>query len=142
MVKVPNKRVNAMKPLITKTLIRKTAKALLVQVEAGQGFASPGNTKPADLLVVVTDPWTGLPVAGLKKEHFQIINHFSLPGSGCGFSNNIVFFSEIGCGAYQVQVGLVANVPGCKWVRGDYLTQVSIDNGSRAGQGTATLRIL
>ena len=134
--RVPNKKVNAMKPLL-----EKTAKALLVQVEAGQGFASPGNTKPADLLIVVTDPWTGLPVAGLKKEHFQIINHFSLPASVCGFSNNIVFFSDIGTGAYHVQVGL-ANVPGCTWVRGDYLTQVSINNGSRAGQGTTTLRIL
>ncbi len=117
------------------------ATALLVQVEAGQGFARPYNTEPANLLVVVTDPRTGVAVTGLREEHFTVINHFSIPGQACGFSNTIVFFNDVMTGAYHIQVGLTDDVPGCTWVWGDYLLQVIVAAGQRSGQGTATLRI-
>lgn len=115
--------------------------ALLVQVEAGQGFAQPYNKEPANLLVVVTDPRTGAAITSLTEEHFTVINHFSIPGQACGFSNNIVFFNDVMTGAYHIQVGLTADVAGCTWVRGDHLLQVIVSAGARTGQGTATLRI-
>jgi hypothetical protein len=114
--------------------------ALLVQVEAGQGHAAPGNTEQADVLVVVTDS-TGAPVVGPTVEDFSIINHFSLPTQACGFSNNIAFFNDVGTGAYQIRVGLAESIPGCAWVAGDYLAQVIVSAGARAGQGTATLTV-
>ena len=116
-------------------------RALLVQVEAAQGHAAPYNTMPANVLVVVTDPRTGKAVPGLKQEDFAVINHFSIPGQICGFSNNIVFFNNVMTGAYHIQIGLSESVDGCTWIHGDYLMQVIITAGSRAGQGSATLSV-
>jgi hypothetical protein len=110
-------------------------------VQAAQGEAAAGNTHPANTLVVVTDPVTGMAVTGLRPEDFTVINHFSLPHQRCGFSNNITSFTDVGTGAYRVQVGLSAEVERCTWVRGEYLMQVIVTSGSRSGQGTAILRI-
>lgn len=115
-------------------------RAFLVQAEAAQGSAAPGNTEPANFLVVVTDHRTGTPVANLTESNFAIINHFSIPGQLCGFSNQIAFFGNIGTGAYQIQVEL-PNILGCAWVQGDYLAQVIVNAVSRRGQATATLSI-
>ena len=127
----------------TKDTNKKATKhrALNVQVEAAQGHAAPYNTMPAHVLVVVTDPRTGRAVAGLKEDDFAVINHFSIPGQVCGFSNNIVSFNDVMTGAYHVQVGLSDDIAGCTWVYGDYLMQVIITAGSRTGQGTETLQV-
>ena len=120
---------------------RTKRRALMVQAEAAQGHAAPYNTMPANVLVVVTNPRTGQAVAGLEQEDFAVINHFSIPGQVCGFSNNIVFFNDVMTGAYHIQVGLSEGVNGCSWVHGDYLMQVIVTTGSRVGQGTATLSV-
>jgi len=124
-----------------KSIIQRTGTALFVQVEAGQGHAAPGNRNPANFLVVVTDCKTGYPITNLQQENFTIINHFSIPGQQCGFSNNITFFNNVGTGAYHITVGLPAKMPNCNWVRGDYLAQVMVTSGTMRGQGTATLSI-
>jgi hypothetical protein len=111
--------------------------ALFVQVQAGQGFAAPNNTQPADFLVVVTDPVTGEAVTNLVQGDFKIIDHFSIPGQTCGFSNSISSFNNVGTAAYQIQV-----IPkGCVWVKGDYLAQIIVSAGGRNGQAVATLSI-
>jgi hypothetical protein len=111
--------------------------ALLVQAEAGQGFAAPNNNQPANFLVVVTDPVTGEAVTSLTQKRFTIVNHFSIPGQVCGFSNNITAFNNVGTGAYHIQV----KPKGCNWVSGDYLAQVIVSTKGRNGQTTATLSI-
>jgi hypothetical protein len=115
-------------------------RAFFVQAEAAQGFAAPGNTQPANFLVVVTDHRTGAPVTNLSESNFAIINHFSIPGQLCGFSNQIAFFNNIGTGAYQIRVEL-PDILGCAWVQGDYLAQVIVNAVSKRGQATATLSI-
>lgn len=117
------------------------AEPLLVQAEGSQGFAAPGNREPADFLVVVTRQLTGDPVTNLDQSDFAIINHFSLPGAKCGFSNQIISFVNVGTGAYQIQVGLPASIPSCTWVRGNYLAQVRVSSGLDRGQTTVTLSI-
>jgi hypothetical protein len=112
--------------------------ALSVQVETSQGFAAPGNSLPANFLVVVTDA-RGNPVTNLDQTDFFISNQFGLPGQTCGFSNNIVSFDNVLNGAYRIQVDLV--LPGCTWVEGDYLAHVAITNGIRRGQAPATLSV-
>lgn len=113
--------------------------ALLVQAQAAQGRAEPGNSQPANFLVLVTDPETGAAVSDLVEANFQIINHFLITGQTCGFSNNIVGFVNVGTGAYQIRVGLV--VPGCTWVAGDYLAQVLVIRGADAGQAATLLSV-
>jgi hypothetical protein len=114
---------------------------VVVQAEAAQGRAAPGNTQFANFLVVVTEHDTGEPVTTLIQSDFQIINHFAVTGQVCGFSNNIVSFANTGTGAYQIRVGLETSVPGCAWVAGDYLAQVIVTNGTLQGQATATLSV-
>lgn len=111
---------------------------LIVQVEASQGFAAPGNSLPANLLVVVTDR-SGAPVTNLDQTDFSISNQFGLPGQTCGFSNNIVSFDNVMNGAYRIQVDLV--LPGCTWVAGDYLAHVAVTHGMRRGQAPTTLSV-
>ena len=111
--------------------------ALLVQCVAGQGFAAAGNTQPADFLIVVTDPATGAAVTTLVKKNFQIVNHFSLPGAACGFTNNITAFNNVLNGAYHIQV----KPKGCKWVKGDYLVQIMVNAPGVTGQTVAMLSI-
>ena len=115
-----------------------SSNALTVQVEASQGFAAPGNSLPANFLVVVTDGG-GLPVTNLVQSDFFISNQFKLPGQTCGFSNNIVSFDNVLNGAYRIQVDLV--LPGCTWVEGDYLAHVAVTDGIRRGQAPATLSV-
>lgn len=117
------------------------AGALLVQADGAQGLAAPRNTKSANILVIVTQASTGIPVTNLVQSNFSILNHFSVPGQVCGFSNRITSFVNIGTGAYQIQVGLPATISGCGWVREDYLFQVRVISGVDTGQATATLSI-
>lgn len=112
--------------------------ALIVQVEASQGFASPGNSLPANFLVVVTDA-SGAPVTSLVQSDFIITNQFGLPGQTCGFSNNIVSFTNVLNGAYRIQVDLVLKT--CNWVEGDYLAHVTVTDGARRGQAPALLSV-
>ncbi|ERR1044071_8482607 len=111
--------------------------ALFVQAQAGQGFAAPHNNQPANFLVVVTDPITGEAVTNLTQKNFTIIDHFSIPGQVCGFSNNISLFNNVGTGAYQIQV----KPKGCDWVGGDYLAQIIVAAKGRNGQATAKLSV-
>jgi hypothetical protein len=113
------------------------ATALLVQAQAAGGSAATGNSAPADILVLVTDPVTGAATIGLPQSSFVVINHFSHPGQTCGFSNNIVAFNDVGTGAYHVQVAPV----GCTWAPGDFLIQVIVASGARKGQAAAKLTI-
>jgi hypothetical protein len=115
--------------------------AYLVQVEAGQGAAAPGNTQSADFLAVVTESHTGAAVTNLSQSNFTIINHYSIPVQKCGFSNNITTFNNVGTGAYRIQVGLQTGIPGCEWVKGKYLSQVLVKSEKKRGQGTATLSL-
>jgi hypothetical protein len=114
------------------------ATALLVQVQAAGGSAAPGNTSPADILVIVTDPVTGGATTNLVQSDFAVINHFSHPGQACGFSNNVVAFNNVGTGAYHLQVAPV----GCAWASGDFLLQVIITSGVRKGQAAAKFTLL
>jgi hypothetical protein len=112
--------------------------ALQVQVATSQGFAAPGNSLPANFLVVVTDS-RGVPVTNLVQADFFISNQFTLPGQSCGFSNNIVSFTNVLNGAYRIQVDLV--LPGCTWVEGDYLAYVTVTQGVKRGQAPCTLSV-
>jgi hypothetical protein len=112
--------------------------ALLVQVQASQGFAAPGNALAANFLVVVSDR-SGAPVTNLTQTDFTITNQFGLPGQTCGFSNNIVSFVNVLNGAYRIQIDLP--LPGCTWVEGDYLAYVRVVDGPRQGQAPATLAL-
>lgn len=114
------------------------ASALFVQAEAAQGFAAPGNSAPANFLVVVTDE-TGAPVTNLALANFTVINHFLIPGQVCGFSNKIVTFNNVGTGAYQLQVDLAQRA--CTWVKGDYLAQVMVVDGGRNGQAPVKMSV-
>jgi hypothetical protein len=131
--------IAAVMQLQQKTSANPKETALLVQAQAAQGRAEPGNSQPANFLVLVTDPETGAAVTDLVEANFQIINHFLITGQTCGFSNNIVGFVNVGTGAYQIRVGLV--VPGCTWVAGDYLAQVMVTRGADAGQAAALLSV-
>ncbi len=111
---------------------------LLVQVEASQGHAAPGNSLAANFLVVVTDD-NGDPVTDLEQSDFMVVNHFILPGQTCGFSNHIVSFNNTHNGAYQIQVSPA--VSGCTWVEGDYLAQVVINSRGSHGQAPAKLSL-
>jgi hypothetical protein len=113
------------------------ASALLVQAQAGQGFAAPHNNQPANFLIVVTDPITGVAVIDLVQKNFIMVNHFSIPGQTCGFSNQISSFNNVLNGAYQIQV----KPKGCNWVAGDYLAQIIVSAKDRNGQATAKLSI-
>jgi hypothetical protein len=114
-----------------------TSSALFVQAEAGQGFAAAHNNQPANFLVVVTNPTTGEAVIDLVQKNFIIVNHFSIPGQTCGFSNNITAFNNVLNGAYHIQV----KPKGCNWVAGAYLAQIIVAAKGRNGQATATLSI-
>ena len=111
--------------------------AVLVQAVAGQGFAAAGNNQPANFLVVVTNPVTGVAVTNLTQKNFTMVNHFSIPGQVCGFSNNITAFNNVLNGAYHIQV----KPKGCNWVSGDYLAQIIVSAKGIAGQTVATLSI-
>ena len=112
--------------------------AMFVQVQAGRGFAAPNNTAPADLLVLVTEPLSGVPITNLSQDAFTVINHFSNPGQACGFSNNITGFNNVGNGAYRLQVSL----GGCSWVPGEFLLQLIVAADGRTGQAAAKFSIL
>jgi len=122
---------------VAKKAIAKTSTAVLVQAEAGQGFAAPFNRLAANFLIVITDPSTGLAVTNLTRRSFQIINHFSIPGQTCGFSGSITGFNNVGTGAYHLQV----KPKNCDWVSGDYLAQIMVSSRGQNGQTTATLSI-
>ena len=109
-----------------------------VQAKAARGFAASGNTAPADILALVTDPVTGAPITNLNQDAFAVINHFTNPGQTCGFSNNIVSFNNVGNGAYRLQVSLV----GCNWVPGEFILQLVVSADGRTGQAVAKFSIL
>jgi hypothetical protein len=119
-------------------------KAVNVQAEAAKGAAAPGNNSNADLLVLVTDPSTGAGVTSLTKADFTVVDHFSLPGQKCGFSNNITGFNNVMTGAYQITIATHSPSPppgGCKWVAGNYLGQVIVKSAAVEGQAGFLLSI-
>lgn len=117
--------------------------AVKVQAVASRGSAAAGNNNNANILVLVTDN-TGGGVASLAQANFEVVDHFSLPGQLCGFSNNITSFSNVGTGAYQITVATHSTTPppgGCKWVAGSYLGQVVVKSATLAGQAAFVLSI-
>ena len=133
----PNDGAPARTPAVSRADTARPSPALFVQVEAAAGFAAAGNASPADILVLVTDRVTGRPVTTLAQANFVVINHFSHSGQTCGFSNNIVTFSNVGTGAYHVQVAPA----GCNWAVGDFLLQVIVSSGARNGQAPAKFTV-
>jgi hypothetical protein len=118
--------------------------AVNVQSVAASGSAAPGNNNNANILVLVTEPTTGAAVTTLTKTDFTVVDHFSLPGQNCGFSNNITSFNSVGTGAYQITVATHSTTPppgGCKWVGGDYLGQVIVSTPTLEGQAAFVLSI-
>jgi len=114
-----------------------SAYALTVKAVASNGDALAGNNANANILVVVTNTASGAGITTLTKADFAVIDHFSLPGQLCGFSNNITGFNNVGTGAYQINVQTHSVSPppgGCKWVRGDYLGQVIVKAPGETGQ--------
>ena len=112
-------------------------RALDVQVKAAQGYARPGNTLPANFLLVITDPETGAAITNLTQSNFQVISHGSMPGQDCDFTNNILAFGDEGDGAYLIKV-----VPRfCVWIQGDYMAQVMVRVQQRQGQAAVTLSV-
>jgi len=137
-VTVGARHIHDQSPAAQPHLRKTTITALNVQAQAAQGFAAPGNMQPANFLVLVTDAITGAAVTDLAQSNFSVINHFSVPGATCGFSNNITSFNNVGTGAYQIQVAPRL----CVWVQGDYLAQVIVSvDPLRGGQAPAILSI-
>ena len=128
----------------SKITVAVTTTAVKVQAVAAKGSAAPGNNSNANILVLVTDHTTGAGVTSLTQSNFTVIDHFSLPGQSCGFSNNITSFNNVGTGAYQLTVATHSTTPpagGCKWVAGNYLGQVIVKSSSVAGQAAFLLSV-
>jgi hypothetical protein len=120
------------------------SKAVHVQAVAAQGSAAPGNNANAHILVLVTDPQTGVGVTSLAQADFTVVDHFGVPGQTCGFSNNITSFNNVMTGAYQITVATHSATPppgGCNWVAGDYLGQVRVRTRKVQGQAAFLLSI-
>jgi hypothetical protein len=100
----------------------------VVEAEASQNQAAPGNGEPALILVVVTDGRTGAAITNLTQSSFSVVFHASVPGSSCSFTNRIVGFGNVGTGAYQIAIG-GGDDPDCTWAAGDYLGQVRLMRG-------------
>jgi hypothetical protein len=118
--------------------------AAKVQAVASKGEAAAGNNSSANILVLVTDTQTGSPVASLVQSDFTVIDHFTVTGQVCGFSNNISLFDNVGTGAYHIEVATHSSEPHrgvCKWVSGEYLGQVIVKTTSYEGQAAFTLTI-
>ena len=119
--------------------------AVKVQAVAGRGAAAPGNNNNANILVVVTEVATGGAVTTLVQADFQVIDHFSLPGQSCGFSNNITGFNNVGTGAYQITVATHSTTPppgGCKWVGRRLPRAGHCEDGGRDGtSGVRAVRL-
>ena len=118
--------------------------AVNVQAVAARGAAAAGNDSNANILVLVTDVSSGAAVTSLTQADFTVVDHFSLPGQTCGFSNNITSFNNVMTGAYQITVATHSTKPpagGCKWVAGDYLGQVIVKTSAVEGQGAFLLSI-
>ncbi len=118
--------------------------AVNIMAVAAQGSAAPGNNANANILVLVTNPKTGAGLISMKQSDFTVIDHFSIPGQSCGFSNNITSFNDVGTGAYQITVATHCERPpvsGCNWVAGDYLGQVMIRTSKVKGQAAFLLSI-
>lgn len=128
----------------SKIVTAATTSAVKVQAVAARGSAAAGNNSNANILVLVTDRTTGGGVTTLTQSNFTVIDHFSLPGQACGFSNNITSFNNVGTGAYQLTVATHSTTPpagGCKWVAGNYLGQVIVKSASVAGQAAFLLSV-
>ena len=116
----------------------------IVQAVAAQGAAAPGNNANANLLLLVTDPNSGAAVTTLTQTDITVVDHFSLPGQTCGFSNNITGFNNVGTGAYQISLATHSTTPpegGCKWIAGDYLGQVIVATAAVNGQAAFHLSV-
>jgi hypothetical protein len=115
-----------------------------VQAVAARGSAARDNNANADILVLVTEANTGSPVTSLTQTDFTVVDHFTVPGQICGFSNNITGFNNVMTGAYHITVATHSTNPpagGCKWVSGDYLGQVIVKTAAVEGQAPFVLSI-
>ena len=122
-------------------IAQSTSTALNVQAITAPEDAAVGNTQPAKLLVLITDAKTGMSIKGLRESNTAITNHSAPPGSKCGFSGQVRDFRDIGTGAYQIQLGLGSSIPGCDWVKGTYLGQISVSDRGKQGQAPFSLTI-
>jgi hypothetical protein len=113
-----------------------TAGSLSLSVQTSQGAAGNGNTHPANLLVVITSG--GEPVVDLNKDHFTLMEHFEIGGSGSSFSNNITSFRNAGTGAYLLQTKPSSGAP---WRSGHHLGQLLVSSDDDR-QGQAAIKII
>lgn len=113
-----------------------------VKAEAARGAAAPGNQDQAQVLVLVTDPVTGLGINNLVKSDFAL-RHFGSPlGSQCGFTNGITNVVKIDAGVYQVFFRLRTDlVTSCRWVAEDYIGSIRIVTSQVAGHDAFLLRL-
>jgi hypothetical protein len=113
-----------------------TAGSLTLSVQTSQGAAGNGNTHPANILVVITSG--GEPVVDLNKDHFTLMEHFEIGGSGSSFSKSITSFRNAGTGAYLLQTRPSS---GAHWRSGHHLGQLLISSDDDR-QGQAALKII
>lgn len=113
-----------------------TAGSLTLSVQTSQGAAGNGNTHPANILVVITSG--GEPVVDLNKDHFTLMEHFEIGGSGSSFSNSITSFRNAGTGAYLLQTRPSSGAP---WRSGHHLGQLLVSSDDDR-QGQAALKII
>ncbi len=113
-----------------------TAGSLTLSVQTSQGAAGNGNTHPANILVVITSG--GEPVVDLNKDHFTLMEHFEIGGSGSSFSNSITSFRNAGTGAYLIQTRPSSGAP---WRSGHHLGQLLVSSDDDR-QGQAALKII
>jgi hypothetical protein len=113
-----------------------TAGSLTLSVQTSQGAAANGNTHPANILVVITSG--GEPVVDLNKDHFTLMEHFEIGGSGSSFSNSITSFRNAGTGAYLLQTRPSSGAP---WRSGHHLGQLLVSSDDDR-QGQAALKII
>jgi hypothetical protein len=74
----------------------------------------------------------------LNKDHFTLMEHFEIGGSGSSFSNSITSFRNAGTGAYLLQTRPSSGAP---WRSGHHLGQLLVSSDDDR-QGQAALKII
>lgn len=118
------------------------AAGVKVKTVAARGAAQPGNAAWADLLVLVTDPTTGLGVNSLGQADFTLRDHATAAGALCGFTGGIASFTQVTAGYYNLRIRLRTDLsPACTWVAEDYVGSVRVASSQYLGQDSFLLRL-
>lgn len=119
-----------------------SAAGVRVRAVAARGAAQAGNAAWADLLVLVTDPTTGLGVNSLGQADFALRDHGTATGSMCGFTAGIASFTQVTAGYYNLRIRLRTDlVPACTWVAEDYLGSIRVASSQYIGSDSFLLRL-